>query len=177
MKHAAVEKKLDELSQAIWRDLGSDMLRTLAIIGVRTGGEPLARALHRRLEKLGGGKIPLGMLDITLYRDDLNLTEGLKQPQIRATEVPFALDGKRVLLVDDVLYTGRTVRAALDALCDLGRPAKIDLLVLIDRGHRQLPIKPDYVGGYLETERDDRVNVVYDDKKGWSVQISHGPQS
>jgi pyrimidine operon attenuation protein/uracil phosphoribosyltransferase len=91
--------------------------------------------------------------------------------------VPFSIDGKRLLLVDDVLFTGRTVRAALDALCDLGRPAKIELLVLIDRGFRELPVRPDYVGAFLETKRSDRVNVVHDAKKGWSIKINHGTES
>jgi pyrimidine operon attenuation protein/uracil phosphoribosyltransferase len=146
----------------------------MVIIGIRTGGELLARELQERIEKKLGKRPLLGMLDITLYRDDLDYKDGLKQPEIRATDVPFSIDGKRVLLVDDVLFTGRTIRAALDALCDLGRPSKIELLVLIDRGFRELPIRPDYVGSYLETAHDDRVQVIFDDKKGWSVKISHG---
>jgi pyrimidine operon attenuation protein/uracil phosphoribosyltransferase len=174
MKHQAIEKKLAELTAAVISSESGGRIDNMVIIGIRTGGELLARELQERIEKKLGKRPLLGMLDITLYRDDLDYKDGLKQPEIRATDVPFSIDGKRVLLVDDVLFTGRTIRAALDALCDLGRPSKIELLVLIDRGFRELPIRPDYVGSYLETAHDDRVQVIFDDKKGWSVKISHG---
>ncbi len=170
MKHTDVEKKFVELVDAVIEGGVGNLL----IVGIRTGGEMLAKRLQEQLAKKTGKRPEIGMLDITLYRDDLDLKDGLQQPEIRATEVPVSIDGKRLLLVDDVLFTGRTVRAALDALCDLGRPAKIDLLVLIDRGYRELPICPDFVGAHLETKRSDRVNVRFDDKRGWSVKINHG---
>lgn len=174
MQAIDVEKILDELTQTMLHDLGSAQLSQFAIIGIRTGGEKLAEAIAKRVEAKTKFQPPLGMLDITLYRDDLDYKEGKSQPTLRATEVPFDIDGKRLLLVDDVLYTGRTVRAALNALSDLGRPAKIELLVLIDRGFRELPIRPDYVGTFIETQRHDKVQVLYDSKKGWAVNIRHG---
>lgn len=129
----------------------------LAIIGVHTRGIPLAERLARKLSELEGVTVPTGMLDITLYRDDLS--EVAHQPIIRETNVPFDIARRRVVLVDDVLYTGRTVRAALDALIDLGRPEGIQLAVLIDRGHRELPIRADYVGKNLPTAKQEVVKV------------------
>lgn len=129
----------------------------LALIGVHTRGIPLAARLAAKLEELEGVAIPTGMLDITLYRDDLS--EISHQPVIRETHVPFDLARRRVILVDDVLYTGRTVRAALDALIDLGRPEGIQLAVLVDRGHRELPIRADYVGKNLPTAKSELVKV------------------
>lgn len=129
----------------------------LALIGVHTRGIPIAQRLAAKLQELEGVDVPLGRLDITLYRDDLS--EIAKQPIIRETEVPFDLARRRVILVDDVLYTGRTVRAALDALIDLGRPEGIQLAVLVDRGHRELPIRADYVGKNLPTAKSEVVKV------------------
>ena len=129
----------------------------LALIGVHTRGIPIAARLADKLQELEGVAVPLGRLDITLYRDDLS--EIAKQPIIRETEVPFDLARRRVVLVDDVLYTGRTVRAALDALIDLGRPEGIQLAVLVDRGHRELPIRADYVGKNLPTAKSEVVKV------------------
>ncbi|WP_293912003.1 bifunctional pyr operon transcriptional regulator/uracil phosphoribosyltransferase PyrR [Deinococcus sp.] len=138
--------------------------QNLALIGVHTRGIPIAARLAAKLQELEGVAVPLGRLDITLYRDDLS--EIARQPIIRETEVPFDLARRRVILVDDVLYTGRTVRAALDALIDLGRPEGIQLAVLIDRGHRELPIRADYVGKNLPTAKTELVKVRLEETDG-----------
>lgn len=129
----------------------------LAFVGIHTRGIPLAKRLAQIVRDLEDVEVPCGQLDITLYRDDLS--EVALQPMIRHTEIPFDLARKNVVLVDDVLYTGRTIRAALDALIDLGRPGNIQLAVLIDRGHRELPIRADYVGKNLPTSRSEVVKV------------------
>ncbi|MBK5255901.1 MAG: bifunctional pyr operon transcriptional regulator/uracil phosphoribosyltransferase PyrR [Vicinamibacteria bacterium] len=129
----------------------------VAIVGIQSRGVPLAARLAGCLETATRRKIDLGSLDITLYRDDLS-TVGTR-PILKATRIPFSIDGRTVILVDDVLYTGRTIRAALDELVDFGRPARIALAVLIDRGHRELPIQADYVGKGIKTSRLDRVDV------------------
>ena len=131
----------------------------LALVGVRTRGVPLARRLARSLREITGQDVPTGALDITLYRDDLMRLQIGPQPQVRRTEIQFSIDNRKILLVDDVLYTGRTTRAALDALIDFGRPKAIQLIVLVDRGHRELPIKADYVGKNLPTSSDESVQV------------------
>jgi pyrimidine operon attenuation protein/uracil phosphoribosyltransferase len=131
----------------------------LALIGVRTRGVHIARRLARSLKEITGDNVPTGALDITLYRDDLMRHAVGPQPVIRRTEIPFSIDNKKILLVDDVLYTGRTTRAALDALIDFGRPKGIQLIVLVDRGHRELPIKADYVGKNLPTNPEESVQV------------------
>jgi pyrimidine operon attenuation protein/uracil phosphoribosyltransferase len=131
----------------------------LALVGIRTRGVPLARRLARAMRDISGHEVPTGARDITLYRDDLMRTAVGAQPVIRRTEIPFSIDDKRILLVDDVLYTGRTIRAALDALIEFGRPKAIQLVVLVDRGHRELPIKPDYVGKNLPTSVSQSVQV------------------
>ena len=136
----------------------------LAIVGIHTRGIPLAERLIARLRELEGVEVPLGSLDITLYRDDLS--EIALQPVIHRTEVPFDLAERRIVLVDDVLYTGRTVRAGLDALTDLGRPQGIQLAVLVDRGHRELPIRADYVGKNLPTARNEVVKVKLEETDG-----------
>jgi pyrimidine operon attenuation protein/uracil phosphoribosyltransferase len=141
-------------------------LETLALAGVRTRGVPLAQRIARQLAEIGGVEVPVGMLDITLYRDDLMRQQVGPQPLVRSTEIPFSIDDRRILLVDDVLYTGRTVRAALDALIDFGRPKAIHLVVLIDRGHRELPIKADYVGKNLPTSREQSVQVRFVETDG-----------
>ena len=130
----------------------------LALVGVRTCGVPLARRLADIIRDINGIDVPVGTLDITLYRDDLMRRPGA-QPVVRRTEIPFSIDDRRILLVDDVLYTGRTVRAALDALTEFGRPKVIQLAVLVDRGHRELPIKADYVGKNLPTSPSQSVKV------------------
>ena len=131
----------------------------LALVGIRTRGAPLARRLARSIHDISGHDVPTGTLDITLYRDDLMRHAVGPQPLVRLTDIPFSIDDKRILLVDDVLYTGRTIRAALDALIDFGRPKAIQLIVLVDRGHRELPIKADYVGKNLPTSRSESVQV------------------
>jgi pyrimidine operon attenuation protein/uracil phosphoribosyltransferase len=136
----------------------------LALVGIRTRGVPLARRLAQRIESNTGTRPSIGALDITLYRDDLT-TVGA-QPIVRNTELPFALDDSWVVLVDDVLFTGRTVRAAITALIDFGRPRKIELLVMVDRGWRELPIQADYVGKALETTREHTVQVLLDEEDG-----------
>ncbi len=130
----------------------------LALVGIRKRGAPLADRLQSLLNEIEGASIPLGILDITLYRDDL--TRRQDQPEVHTTDVPFDLDKKDIVIVDDVLYTGRTTRAAMDALIDLGRPDTIQLAVLVDRGHRELPIRADYVGKNVPTSRGERVNVM-----------------
>ena len=129
----------------------------LAVVGIHTRGAVLARRLHASLEHVTGGAVALGDVDISLYRDDLATRPAA--PVVHATHLDFEVAGKTVVIVDDVLFTGRTVRAAIDAVFDYGRPARIRLAVLCDRGHRELPIRPDYVGKNLPTSRTDRVNV------------------
>ena len=136
----------------------------LVLIGIKKRGVSLARRLSRCLKGVGGIDVPIGELDITLYRDDLS--EISSQPILRKTEVPFSVKGKKVILVDDVLYTGRTVRAALDAIIDLGRPCCIQLAVLLDRGHRELPIRADYVGKNIPTSRGELVEVRLEEDDG-----------
>ena len=131
----------------------------LALVGIRTRGVPLARRLAAKLLAIVDEDVPSGVLDITLYRDDLMRHPVCPQPVVRRTEIPFSIDDRKILLVDDVLYTGRTVRAALDALIDLGRPQIIQLVALVDRGHRELPIKADYVGKNLPTSSRQSVQV------------------
>ena len=131
----------------------------LALVGVRTRGDHLARRLARGLREIAGTDVPTGALDITLYRDDLMRHAVGPQPLVRRTEIQFSIDNFKILLVDDVLYTGRTTRAALDALIDYGRPKAIQLIVLVDRGHRELPIKADYVGKNLPTSLEQSVQV------------------
>lgn len=131
----------------------------VALVGIRERGVPLARRIARHLQDIAGRGIPTGALDITLYRDDLMRHPVGPQPLVRSTDIPFAIDDRVILLVDDVLFTGRTIRAALDALIDFGRPRAIQLAVLIDRGHRELPIKADYVGKNVPTSRRESVQV------------------
>ena len=131
----------------------------LALVGIRTRGVPIARRVARTLREITGDDVPTGALDITLYRDDLMRHAVGPQPLVRSTEIPFSIDDRKIILVDDVLYTGRTIRAALDALIDFGRPKAIQLLALVDRGHRELPIKADYVGKNLPTARSESVQV------------------
>ena len=135
--------------------------KDLALVGIRTGGVHLAHRLVKRIQSIEGVQVPIGELDITLYRDDLALRKN--QPILRKTSVPFDMTNKVVVLVDDVLFTGRTIRAAMDGLMDLGRPEEIQLAVLVDRGHRQLPIKANYIGKNLPTSREEQVQVLLDE--------------
>ena len=134
-------------------------LDEIALVGIRRRGVPLARRIAKTLREINGDDVPTGALDITLYRDDLMRHPVGPQPVVRRTEIPFSIDDRKILLVDDVLYTGRTIRAALDALIDFGRPRAIQLIVLVDRGHRELPIKADYVGKNLPTSLKQSVQV------------------
>jgi pyrimidine operon attenuation protein/uracil phosphoribosyltransferase len=131
----------------------------LAIVGIHTRGALLARRLHVALAELTGSEAPIGDLDISFYRDDVGAKSPATQPVVHASHIDFDIGGRTVVLVDDVLFTGRTVRAAIDALFDYGRPQRVQLAVLCDRGHRELPIRPDYVGKNLPTAREERVNV------------------
>ena len=133
----------------------------LALVGIRTGGVYLAHRLVRRIQDIEGVTVPSGELDNTLYRDDLALRK--EQPRLRRTSVPFDISEKIIVLVDDVLFTGRTIRAAMDGLIDLGRPAEIQLAVLVDRGHRQLPIRASYIGKNLPTSREEKVQVMLEE--------------
>jgi pyrimidine operon attenuation protein/uracil phosphoribosyltransferase len=157
MDQAQIGRALTRIAhEVVERNRGVD---DLALVGVRTRGVPLARRIGGAVSEIAGDVVPTGALDITLYRDDLMRQPVGPQPVVRRTEIPFSIDDRRLLLVDDVLYTGRTVRAALDALIDFGRPRSIQLIVLVDRGHRELPIKADYVGKNLPTSLKQSVQV------------------
>lgn len=136
----------------------------LAIIGIKYRGAFLAERIAKEIKNIKGIDIPVGALDITLYRDDL--TQVAEQPVVHGTEIDFAIDGKNIVLVDDVLFTGRTVRCALDELIDFGRPRRIQLAVLIDRGHREFPIRPDYVGKNVPTSLDELVELKLVESEG-----------
>ncbi|HET7137004.1 MAG TPA: bifunctional pyr operon transcriptional regulator/uracil phosphoribosyltransferase PyrR [Gaiellaceae bacterium] len=141
----------------------NDDLDSVALVGIHTRGVPLAQRLRRLVEERSGVELELGQLDITFHRDDVHVRGGSSprrpQPLVRDTKLDFELEGRTVILVDDVLYTGRTIRAAIDALIEFGRPDRVQLAVLADRGHRELPIRPDYVGKNLPTTRSDRIQV------------------
>jgi pyrimidine operon attenuation protein/uracil phosphoribosyltransferase len=157
-----LERTLTRLAhEIIERNAGA---ANLAIIGIRTRGATLAERLVKKIGTIEHNNVPFGVLDITLYRDDFRMR--LKQPTVRATEIPFKIDNLDVILVDDVLYTGRTSRAALDALMDLGRPSSIQMAVLVDRGHRELPIQPDYVGKAIPTSIGEEVRVLLEEEDG-----------
>jgi len=159
MDAEAMRRALTRIAhEIIERNKGTD---GLAFIGIRRRGVPLAKWLQELVEEFEGVKVPLGILDITLYRDDLSTRSD--QPVVHRTEVDFDVTGKTIVLADDVLYTGRTVRAALDAMMDLGRPEAIQLAVLVDRGHRELPIRADYVGKNVPTSRDELIEVFIPD--------------
>src|SRR3954453_4101366 len=141
----------------------NEELDAVALVGIHTRGVPIAHRLRRLIAERADVELDLGQLDITFHRDDVHVRSGQAprrpQPVVRDTKLDFDLEGRTVILVDDVLYTGRTIRAAIDALFDYGRPARVQLAVLADRGHRELPIRPDYVGKNLPTSRDERVQV------------------
>ncbi len=141
----------------------NDDLDTVALVGIHTRGVPIAQRLRRLVAERSAVELELGQLDITFHRDDVHVRSGAAprrpQPVVRDTRLEFELEGRTVILVDDVLYTGRTIRAAIDALIEFGRPDRVQLAVLVDRGHRELPIRPDYVGKNLPTARGDRIHV------------------
>jgi pyrimidine operon attenuation protein/uracil phosphoribosyltransferase len=149
---------IDQALRRIAREIGTHNAPApcLVLVGIRTRGVPLARRLGALIKRDSGTDVPVGTIDITLYRDDLKARQG--RP-VQATHLPCPLDARHVVLVDDVLYTGRTIRAAMDALTDFGRPLSIQLAVLVDRGHREFPIQADYVGAALETAHDEQVRV------------------
>jgi pyrimidine operon attenuation protein/uracil phosphoribosyltransferase len=155
LDEGALERALIRIAHEIVEKNGGTA--GLTFVGLRTRGVTLAQRLAERVTGIEGVKPPVGALDITLYRDDLGLKTA--QPVVRGTEIPFDVTGKTVILVDDVLFTGRTIRAAMDGLIDLGRPAEIQLAVLVDRGHRQLPIKATYIGKNIPTSREEAVQV------------------
>ncbi len=142
---------------------GNPDLDEIALVGIQTRGVPLARRLARLIEERAGVAPDVGTVDITFHRDDVSVRRGeaplAAQPVVRATQLDFPLDGRTVVLVDDVLYTGRTIRAAIETLFDYGRPARVQLAVVVDRGHRELPIRPDYIGKNLPTARGERIQV------------------
>ena len=155
LDQAAVRRALTRIAHEILeRNQG---VNQLALVGIHTRGVDLSRRLAENMEVVEGVRPLCGEIDITLYRDDVGRTR--TQPEVRSTSIPFAVDGLRIVLVDDVLYTGRTIRAAMDALMDFGRPKSIQLAVLVDRGHRELPIRPDYVGKNIPTSHEEHVYV------------------
>jgi pyrimidine operon attenuation protein/uracil phosphoribosyltransferase len=160
-----VERTLTRIAHEIIE--ANPELDKVALVGIHTRGVPLAQRLRRRIHEFADTEVALGQLDITFYRDDVHVRGGEApqhaQPLVRATKLDFPLDGVTCVLVDDVLYTGRTIRAAVEALFDYGRPARVQLAVLADRGHREVPIRPDYVGKNFPTHRDERIQVQLDE--------------
>ena len=166
---AALDRALTRIAHEILERNGG--AKDLAFVGLRTRGVTLAQRLQVKIAAIDGAQLPVGTLDITLYRDDLDLRGA---PVIRGTDIPFAVEGRRILLIDDVLYTGRTIRAAMDALVDFGRPQAIQLAVLVDRGHRELPIRPDYVGKNLPTSQRQQVQVRLAEEDGVDEVVIEG---
>ncbi|MGD0202092.1 MAG: bifunctional pyr operon transcriptional regulator/uracil phosphoribosyltransferase PyrR [Bryobacteraceae bacterium] len=157
MSASEIDRTLVRLAHEVLEK--SEDLDRLAFVGIRRRGVPIAQRLAARIKALEGLEVPVGILDISLYRDDLSVIA--TQPVLNATEINFPVTGKDIILVDDVLYTGRTVRAAMDALFDHGRPARVQLLVLIDRGHRELPIEARFVGRHIQTADNETVEVTF----------------
>jgi pyrimidine operon attenuation protein/uracil phosphoribosyltransferase len=161
LDEAAIARTLTRIAHEIIE--GNPDLERVALIGIHTRGVPIAQRLRRLIHEFSGEELASGSLDITFYRDDVQVRAGgpprHPQPLVRATRLDFPLEGRTVVLVDDVLYTGRTIRSAIDALFDYGRPERVQLACLADRGHRELPIRPDYVGKNLPTSRNERIQV------------------
>lgn len=175
----AVERTLARMAHELIER--NDDLTTVALVGIHTRGVPLARRLRRLVAERSGVEVALGALDITFHRDDVAVrgrgAPRTPQPVVRGTELGFPLEGMTCVLVDDVLYTGRTIRAAIDALLEYGRPERVQLAVLVDRGHRELPIRPDYVGKNTPTARDERVQVELAEVDGQDrVVVTGGPE-
>lgn len=157
LDQAGITRALTRIAHEILeRNKGTE---NLVLVGIRSGGDHLARRLRNRIAEIEGVELPLGAVDVTMYRDDFG---SCGSRPVGMTEIPFALDDKKIILVDEVIFTGRTIRAAMDALIDLGRPRNIQLAVLIDRGHRELPIRPDYVGRNVPTAREEDILVEFD---------------
>jgi pyrimidine operon attenuation protein / uracil phosphoribosyltransferase len=171
LDESGIERALTRIAHEIVERAGG--IDGLALVGIRTRGVSLARRIAQRLQAIEGAIVPVGALDITLYRDDLGLKAAA--PVLRGTDISFPVAGRTLVRVDDVLYTGRTIRAALDAIMDLGRPRMIQLAVLIDRGHRELPIRPDYVGKNLPTSRREIVQVELREHDGQERVMIHEP--
>ena len=167
---ASIDRALTRIAHEIDERAVSE--ERLGLVGIRTRGLPLALRLARKIGAIRTGEPPTGALDINLYRDDLERIAD--HPVLRKTDIPFEVDGARIVLVDDVLYTGRTIRAALDGLVDLGRAARIELAVLVDRGHRELPIRADYVGKNLPTAREEQVEVRLQEVDGEDAVVLAG---
>lgn len=168
MDEAAIERVLKRLAhEVLERENGAN---DIVLVGIHTGGVHLAQRLKKIIEEIESQEIPLGTIDITLYRDDA--LNGFPRPQIGETHLPFLLEEKKVVLVDDVLFTGRTVRAALDELNDYGRPQRVHLAVLVDRGLRELPIQADYIGIKVDTNSSQRVKVMLKEKTGTTDRVS-----
>ena len=169
----AVSRALTRIAHEILES--NNGAENLALVGIVTRGDLLAAQLAKRIEEIEGISVPVGRLDISFYRDDI---EHYFSPQVHKTEVPFKLEGCNVVLVDDVLYTGRTIRAAMDALMDFGRPDRIQLAVLCDRGHRELPIRADFVGKNVPSSKEESVRFFYKELDGrTSVEILEGSES
>jgi len=168
---AGLDRALTRIGHEIVEQAGG---ADLALVGIKTRGETLAARIAQKIATIEGKRPAVGALDITLYRDDLG--SRVEQPQVRSTEIPFPLKGLTIVLVDDVLFTGRTIRAAMDALMDLGRPRVIRLAVLIDRGHRELPIRPDYIGKNLPTSRRETVAVMLKEHDGQDRVVIQEPE-
>lgn len=167
MDVTAVNRALTRIAhEIVEKNEGTD---SLALVGIITRGDLLAKKLVDEIERIEGVRVPLGSLDISFYRDDFATNFA---PAVHATQIPFDVDGKRIVLVDDILYTGRTIRAALDALMDMGRPSRIELAVLVDRGHRELPICPDFVGKNVPSSHEENVRLYLEEVDGrTSVEI------
>jgi pyrimidine operon attenuation protein/uracil phosphoribosyltransferase len=161
LDEAALDRAMTRIAHEIVEQAGGG---GVALVGIRTRGVTLAQRIAAKIEAIEGQRPDVGALDITLYRDDLGLQAG--HPAVRATDIPFSIKERTVVLVDDVLFTGRTIRAAMDALMDLGRPRAIRLAVMVDRGHRELPIRPDYIGKNLPTSRRETVAVMLREHDG-----------
>ena len=171
LDEATLDRALTRIAHEILeRNAGAS---NLAFVGLRTRGVTIAHRLAANIARIDGATIPVGVLDITLYRDDLDMRGA---PVIRGTDIPFSIKGKTVILVDDVLFTGRTIRAALDAIIDLGRPNLVQLAILIDRGHRELPIRPDYIGKNLPTSRRESVSVRLKEHDGEDRVVIEEPE-
>ncbi len=158
MDEVTVERAISRMAYEILEH-GRDTDDTV-IIGIQTRGAVLARKIAAQMERFGGKRIPIGSLDITFYRDDLTILS--EHPVVNGTDIPFSVHQKRIILVDDVLYTGRTIRAAIEEIFDLGRPDRIELAILVDRGHRELPFSADYVGKTAPTSKSEHINVEID---------------
>ena len=161
MDETAINRAITRIAHEIVEK--NEGIDNLVLVGIVTRGDLLAKKLVDEIERIEGVRVPLGSLDISFYRDDYLTTIA---PEIHATNIPFNVDGKRIVLVDDILYTGRTIRAALDAVMDLGRPSRIELAVLVDRGHRELPICPDFVGKNVPSSSDENVRLYLQEVDG-----------